>query len=81
MNVDVLSSSSGGSSDWESSSSSGESLDGFRDYVLEGGDILGYQFEPRRANGVNGETTETEADQNMSTEEEKSSVRLGNLDW
>ena len=81
MNVDVLSSSSGGSSDSGSSSSSGESLDGFHDYILEGGDILCYQFEPRRANGFNGETAETEPDQNMSTDEEESSVRLGNLDW
>ena len=70
MNVDVLSSSSGGSSDSGSSSSSGESLDDCHDYILEGGDVLGYQFEPRRANGVNGETAETEADQNMSTDEE-----------
>ena len=81
MNVDVLSSSSGGSSDSGSSSSSGESLDDFHDYILEGGDVLGYQFEPRRVNGVNGETAETEADQNMSTDEKESSVRLGNLDW
>ena len=80
MNVDVLSSSSGGSSDSGSSRSSGESLDGLHDYVLKGGDILGYQFEPRRANGINGETAETEADQNMSTDEDESSVRLGNLD-
>ena len=81
MNVDVLSSSSGGSSDSGSSSSSGESLDGFHDHILEGGHILGYQLEPRRANGVSGETAETEAGQNMSTDEEESSVRLGNLDW
>ena len=66
MNVDVLSSSSGGSLDSGSSSSSGESLEGFHDYILEGGDS--YQFKPRRANGVNGETAETEADQNMSTD-------------
>ena len=48
MNVDVLSSLSGGSSDSGSCSSSGESLDDFHDYILEGGYVLGYQFEPRR---------------------------------
>ena len=74
-------SSSGSSSDSGSSSSSGESLHGFHDYILEGGDIMSYQFKPRRANGVNGETAETEADQNMLTDEEESSVRLGNLNW
>ena len=81
MNVDVLSSSSRGSSDSGPSSSPGESLGGFHDYILEGGNILGYQFEPRCANGVNGETAETEADQNMSTDKAESSVHLGSLDW
>ena len=82
MNVDILSSSSGDSSDSRTSSSSSESLDEFHGYILEGGEVLGYQFEPRRiANSVNGESAETIADQNMSTDEEESSVRLGNLDW
>ena len=82
MNVDILSSSSGDSSDSRTSSSSGESLDEFHGYILEGGEVLGYHFEPRRiANSVNGESAETIADQNMSTDEEESSVRLGNLDW
>ena len=82
MNVDILSSSSGDWSDSRTSSSSGESLDEFHDYILEGGEVLGYQFEPRRiANSVNGESAETITDQNMSTDEEESSVRLGNLDW
>ena len=82
MNVDILSFSSGDSSDSRTSNSSGESLDEFHGYILEGGEVLGYQFEPRRiANSVNGESAETIADQNMSTDEEESSVRLGNLDW
>ena len=82
MNVDILSSSSGDSSDSRTSTSSGESLDEFHGYILEGGEVLGYQFKPRRiANSVNGESAETIADQNMSTDEEESSVRLGNLDW
>ena len=43
---------------------------------------MSYQFEPRHvANGVNSQSAETEAGQNMSTDEEESSVRLGNLDW
>ena len=70
MNVDIL-----------TSSSSGESLSEFHGYILEGGEVLGYQFEPRIANSVNGESAETIADQNMSTDEEESSVCLGNLDW
>ena len=82
MNVDVLSSSSDDSSDSRASSSSGESLDEFHEYILQEGEVLGYQFEPRRnANIVNDESAETEDDQNMSTDEEESSVRLGNLDW
>ena len=83
MNVDILNSSSGDSSDSRTSSSSSESLDEFHGYILEGGEVLGYQFEPRRIfpNSVNGESAETIADQNMSTDEEESSVRLGNLDW
>ena len=84
MNVDISSSSSGDSSNSRISSSSGESLDEFHlpSYILEGGEVLGYRFEPTRiANSVNGEWAETIADQNMSTDEDESSVRLGNLDW
>ena len=67
---------------FKNTSSSGESLDEFHDYILEGGEVLGYQFEPRRiANSVNGESAETITDQNMSTDEEELSVHLGNLDW
>ena len=82
MNVDILSSSSGDLSDSRTSSSSGESLHEFHGYILEVGEVLGYQFEPRRiGNSVNGESAETIADQNMSTDEEELSVRLRNLDW
>ena len=82
MNVDVLRYLSSGSSDSGYSSSSGESLDEFHYYILEGGNILGYQFEPSRVgNSINDESAETEADQNMLTDEEESSVCLGNLDW
>ena len=48
MNVDILSSSSGDSSDSRTSSPSGESLDKFHGYILEGAVVLGYQFETRR---------------------------------
>ena len=81
MNVD-LSFSSGDSSDSGTSSSSGESLDEYHQYIAEGGEVLGYQFEPRRiANSINGESADIEGNQNMSIDEEESSVRLGNLDW
>ena len=82
MNVVVLRYLSSGSSDSGYSSPSGESLDEFHYYILEGGNILGYQFEPSRvANSINDESAETEADQNMLTDEEESSVCLGNLYW
>jgi hypothetical protein len=81
MNDDVLRSSSGDSSDSGTSSSSGETLDEFHQYILEGGEVLGYKFEPRRtANSDNSEEVVEEYDQNMSNDEE-GSVRLANLDW
>ena len=77
MNVDAARSSSVVSSNSEISSSSGESLDEFYRNILQGGEVLGYQFEPRRdSNNGRGED-----DQNMSSEEGESVVRLGNLDW
>ena len=50
--------------------------------ILQGGEVLGYQFEPRRdsSNG-SGESADIEDDQNMSSDEDESVVRLGNLDW
>ena len=45
MNVTVLSSSSNDSS---GSSCSGESSDVFSAEMLQAGEVLGYQFEPRR---------------------------------
>ena len=48
MNVDAARSSSVVSSDSETSSSSGESLDESHRNILQGGEVLGYQFEPRR---------------------------------
>ena len=48
MNVDAARSSSVVSSDSETSSSSGESLDEFHRNILQDGEVLGYQFEPRR---------------------------------
>ena len=46
MNVDAARSSSVVSSDSETSSSSGESLDKSHRNILQGGEVLGYQFEP-----------------------------------
>ena len=81
MNAD-LSFSSGDSSDSGTSSSSGESFNEFHQYISDGGEVLGYQFEPRRiANSINGESADNEGDQNMSIDKEESSIRLGNLDW
>ena len=63
-------------------SSSGESLDESHRNILQGGEVLGYQFEPRRdSNNGSGESADIEDDQNMSTDEDGSVVRLGNLDW
>jgi hypothetical protein len=82
MNIDVLSPSSDSSSDSRTSSSSGESLDEFRRNILQGGEVLGYQFEPRRnTNSVSAELADNEDNQSMSIDEEESFVRLGNLDW
>ena len=66
----------------ETSSSSGESLDEFHRNILQGDEVLGYQFEPRRdSNNGSGESADIEEDQNMSSDEDESVVRLGNLDW
>ena len=46
MNVDAAHSSSVVSSDSETSSSSGESLDELHRNILQGDEVLGYQFEP-----------------------------------
>ena len=47
--------------DSETSSSSGESLDEFHRKILQGGEILGYQFEPRRdSNNSSGESADIE---------------------
>ena len=44
-------------------------------FYMQGGEVLGYQFEPRRdSNNGSGESADIEDDQNMSP-------RLGNLDW
>jgi hypothetical protein len=83
LNIDVLSPSSDSSSDSRTSSSSGESrLDEFHRNILQRGEVLGYQFEPRRnTNSDSAELADNEDDQIMSIDEEESFVRLGNLDW
>ena len=82
MNVDAARSSSVILSDSETSSSSGESLDEFHRNILQGGEVLSYQFEPRRdSNNGSGESADIEDDQNMSSDEDDKVVRLGNFDW
>ena len=85
MNVDAARSSSVVSSDSETSSSSGESLDEFHRNILQGGEVRGYQFEPRRDsnNGrcESADNPDIEDDQNMSSDDDESVVHLGNLDW
>ena len=82
MNVDAARSSSVVSSDSENSSSSGASLDESHRNNLQGGEVPSYQFEPRRdSNNGSGESADIEDDQNMSSDEDESVVRLGNLDW
>ena len=83
MNVNAARSSSVVSSYSETSSSSGEGLDEFHRNILQGGEVVGYQFEPRRdsINNGSGESADIEDDQNMSSDEDESVVRLGNLDW
>ena len=55
----------------ETSSSSGESLDDSHRNILQGGEVLGYQFEPRRdSNNGSGESADIEDDQNMSSDED-----------
>ena len=62
------------SSDSQTSSSSGESLDEFYGNILQGGEVLGYQFEPRRDSN-----NDIEDDQNMSSDEDEFVVRFGIL--
>ena len=83
MNNNFLRPSSNSSSDSGTSSSSGESSDEFHRNIIQGGEILGYQFEPRRdTNSISGESASNEqSQQSMSIDEEETSVRLGNLDW
>jgi hypothetical protein len=45
--------------------------------MLQEGEILGYQFEPRR----DGNSESDESAGNMSIDENEANVRLGNLDW
>ena len=54
MNVDAARLSSVVSSDSETSSSLGESLDEFHENILQGGEVLGYQFLPRRGSNNGG---------------------------
>ena len=76
MNVDAARSSSVVSPDSETSSSPGESLDEFQRNILQGGEVLGHQFEPRRdCNNGSGESANIEDDQNMSSDEDESVVR------
>ena len=82
MNVDAARSLSVVSSDSETFSSSGESLDEFHRNILQGSKVLGYQFESRRdSNNSSGESADIEDVQNISSDEDESVVRLGNLDW
>ena len=75
MNVDAARSSSVVSSDSETSSSSGESLDEFHRNIFQGGEALGYQFEPTRdSNNGSGESADIEDDQNMSSDEDESVI-------
>ena len=78
MNVDAARWSSVVSSDSKTSSSSCVSLDGFHRNILQGGEVLGYQFEPRLdSNNGSGESADIEDNQNMSPDEDESVVRLG----
>jgi hypothetical protein len=78
MDVHVSNASSDDSSaDSRRSSSSGERLDDFHSNMLQEGEILGYQFEPRR----DGNSESDESAGNMSIDEDEANVRLGNLDW
>ena len=82
MNADAARSSNVVSSDSETSSSSGGSLDESHRNILQGCEVLGYQFEPRRDSKYgSGESADIEGDQNMSSDEDEFVVRLGNLDW
>ena len=58
------------------SSPSGESLDEFHRNILQWGEVLGYQFEPRQDSN-----NDIEDDQIISSDEDESVVRLGILDW
>ena len=80
MNVNAARSSSVVSSDSETSSSSGQSLDEIHSNILQGGEVLGYQFEPRRdSNNGSGESADIEDDQNMSSEEDESVEELNDV--
>ena len=82
MSVPLNCSSSCEESTDSSSSASGERLDDFNSNIaLQVGEIVGYQFEPRRDNDNETQSGESDSDQSMSVDEDEPYVRLGNLDW
>ena len=79
MNVDVLSSSSEDLSHSSGSSSSGESSDEFNAEILQAGEVLGYQFEPRRDSSSGSEGPKPKRACRLMRK--GLLFRLGNLDW
>ena len=69
------------SSNSSSLSCSDESLDEFHRDMLQVGEVLGYQFQPKRDSVSDESGSSSEGDENMSTDEDQQAVRLDNLDW
>ena len=74
------------SSNSSSSSCSDEYVDEFHRDILQVGDIVGYQFQPKRDSVSSDESSgSNESDENVSTsmltDEYQPAARLNNLDW
>ena len=76
-----MSSSSDNISNSSSASCSNESLDEFHRDMLQVGEVLGYQFQPKRDIVSDESSSNGEGDENMSTDEDQQAARLNNLDW
>ena len=63
------------SSNSSSLSCSDESLDEFYRDMLQVGEVLGYQFQPKRDSVSDGSGSSSEGDQNMSTDEDQQAVQ------
>ena len=49
--------------------------------MLQVGEVLGYQFQPKRDSVSDESGSSSAGDESISTDEDQQAVRLNNLDW